>query len=98
MTEAYQEYQLDWLRHPGKRFGLTDLAADIAHDLCPKSCRNEAPDGVHDRRAGLFSRAISLATNPVRVERRRREVPAEPEGVVRRQADDPAAMGHAVAG
>lgn len=94
---AYLENELDLLRFLGKRLGSPDIAADIAHDLYLKLCRIDAQATVRDGRAYLFSMAANLATDHLRVERRRGEIRAAAHDTVWNQTDDLTPERHAVA-
>tara|TARA_B100000965_G_scaffold12060_1_gene9181 strand:+ start:90 stop:674 length:585 start_codon:yes stop_codon:yes gene_type:complete len=88
LLRAYHEYEWELLRFLGRRLGSPTLAADIAHDLYEKLLRTEANPPVRDRRAYLFTMAANLATDHIRVEKRRGEILAEAGGAVWRQAED----------
>jgi len=97
MKEAYLAYEPDLLRYLGTRFGLTDRAADIVHEIYLKLCRTEEPVGVRDRRAYLFSMAANLATDQLRTEQRRGAILAEADGIAWLQADERTPERHALA-
>ena len=88
LLRAYHEYEWELLGFLGRRLGSRSLAADIAHDLYVKLLRSDEDPSVRDRRAYLFTMAANLATDHIRVEKRRGEILAEADGVVWRQAED----------
>ncbi len=88
LLRAYHEYEWELLSFLGRRLGSRSLAADIAHDLYVKLLRSDEDPSVRDRRAYLFTMAANLATDHIRVEKRRGEILAEADGVVWRQAED----------
>ncbi|WP_422367448.1 RNA polymerase sigma factor [Pelagibius sp.] len=97
LLEAYLEHELDLLRFLGKRLGSAGLAADLAHDLYLKLCRIEPPATVRDGRAYLFTMAANLATDHLRVEKRRGEIRVAADGTVWRQTDELTPERHAMA-
>ncbi|MAO54652.1 MAG: RNA polymerase subunit sigma [Rhodospirillaceae bacterium] len=97
LLRAYHEYEWELLRFLGRRLGSRSLAADIAHDLYVKLLRTEGEPPVRDRRAYLFTMAANLATDHMRVEKRRGEILAETDGAAWRQSEDLTPERHAVA-
>jgi len=97
LQAAYLEHESDLLRFIARRFGLSSLAADIAHDLYLKLCRTEATEKIRDPRAYLFSMAANLATDHLRVEARRSEILAEAGALVPVQTDELTPERHALA-
>ena len=77
LLRAYHEYEWELLSFLGRRLGSRSLAADIAHDLYVKLLRSDEDPSVRDRRAYLFTMAANLATDHIRVEKRRGEILAE---------------------
>lgn len=77
LLQAFHEHEWELVRFLGRRLGSTSLAADIAHDLYLKLLRSEEATGVADGKAYLFGMAANLATDHLRVERRRGEILSE---------------------
>jgi RNA polymerase sigma-70 factor (ECF subfamily) len=77
LLQAFIDYRRDLLRFLNDRLGSASLAGDVAQDLYVKLHRGEGLAPVHDPRAYLFSMAANLATDHLRVERRRGEILAE---------------------
>jgi RNA polymerase sigma factor (sigma-70 family) len=97
LLRAYHEHEWELLRFLGRRLGSRSLAADIAHDLYVKLLRADDEPPVHNRRAYLFTMAANLATDHVRVEKRRGEILAESDNAVWRQTEDLTPERHALA-
>ena len=95
LLKAYLEHEKDLLRFLVRRLGSASLAADIAQDLFLKLHRGES-DGVRDSRAYLFSMAANLATDHLRVERRRAEIRADAAEVAWRRTDGLSPERHAL--
>lgn len=88
LLRAYREHEWELLRFLARRLGSANLAADIAHDLYAKLCGVADHPDIRDRKAYLFGMAANLATDHLRVERRRSEILAEADGLVWRQTDE----------
>lgn len=97
LLRAYHEHEWELLRFLGRRLGSRSLAADIAHDLYVKLLRADDEPPVHNQRAYLFTMAANLATDHVRVEKRRGEILAESDDAVWRQTEDLTPERHALA-
>lgn len=87
LEQAYLEYRWELLRFLSKRLGSPSLAADLAHDLYLKLRHAEDLPPIRDSRAYLFGMAANLATDYLRLEKRRSEIRAEADGIVWRQTD-----------
>lgn len=74
LLQAFTKHQDDLLRFLGRRLGSRVVAEDLVHELYLKLCRTPEPETVRDDRSYLFSMAANLATDYVRVERRRTEI------------------------
>jgi len=98
LLQAYREHQWELRRFLARRLGSTHLAADIAHDLYLKlrGGGGDHPE-IRDRKAYLFSMAANLATDHLRVERRRGEILEQSAGSVWRQSDELTPERHAMA-
>jgi len=88
LLRAYREHEWELLRFLARRLGSANLASDIAHDLYTKLCGATDHPDIRDRKAYLFGMAANLATDHLRVERRRNEILAEADGLVWRQTDE----------
>ncbi len=97
LIEAYREHEWELLRFLAKRLGSPTLASDIAQDLYVKLLAAQEYPPIRERRAYLFSMAANLATDHLRVEKRRREILAEADGLVWRQTDELTPERHALA-
>lgn len=97
LVRTYLEHELELLRFLGKRLGSPSIAADIAQDLYLKLLRVEDPEPIRDRRAYVFGMAANLATDHLRVEKRRSEIRAEAEGVIWHRYDELTPERHAMA-
>lgn len=97
LLRAFHEHEWELLRFLGRRLGSPTLAADIAHDIYEKLLRAGEHPAVSDARAYLFGMAANLATDHLRVEKRRSEILAEADGLVWRDADDLSPERHALA-
>lgn len=97
LLRAYHEYEWELLRFLGRRLGSRSLAADIAHDLYVKLLRADDDPSVRNRRAYLFTMAANLATDHMRVEKRRGEILAESDDAVWRQTEYLTPERHALA-
>ncbi len=80
--QAYREYEWELLKFLGRRLGSTATASDIAQDLYIKLLRVDEHPPIKDLRAYLFRMAANLATDHLRVEKRRTEILVESEGVL----------------
>jgi RNA polymerase sigma factor (sigma-70 family) len=97
LLEAYREYEWELLRFLGRRLGSPSLASDAVQDLYLKlHAAGDQPE-VQDCRAYLFSMAANLATDRLRVERRRSEILAEVDDLVWRKTDELTPERHALA-
>ncbi|TRO96164.1 RNA polymerase sigma factor [Glycocaulis profundi] len=74
---AYRKHEKDLLRFLRRRLGSAAAAEDIAHDLYLKLCRMPDTEPLQDGRRYLFRMAANLATDHMRVEKRRSEIRAE---------------------
>lgn len=97
LLQTYRDYEWELLRFLGKRLGSSSLASDIAHDLYIKILSAKEQSHIRDPRSYLFSMASNLALDHIRVEKRRREILEEAEGIVWRQTDDFTPERHALA-
>ena len=96
LVETYLEHKLELLRFLSKRLGSPSLAADLAHELYLKLRSTTDLPPVRDRRAYLFVMAANLATDHVRVEKRRREIREEADGVLWHRSDELTPERHAL--
>lgn len=80
LHEVFTEARADLIRFLSRRTANPALAADLTHDLYEKLAHVQAhfPTGDHAR-AYLYRMAANLATDHVRVERRRRELLCVPQ-------------------
>jgi len=97
LLRTYRQYEWELLRFLARRLGSSTLASDIAHDLYLKLCGTTDHPEIRDHKAYLFSMAANLATDHLRVERRRGEILAEADQVVWRQTDELTPERHALA-
>ncbi|WP_233352573.1 RNA polymerase sigma factor [Glycocaulis alkaliphilus] len=74
---AYRKHEKDLLRFLRRRLGSAAAAEDIAHDLYLKLYRMPETEPPRDGRSYLFRMAANLATDHMRVEKRRSEIRAE---------------------
>lgn len=74
LLKAYREHEWELLRYLARRLGSMHLASDIAHDLYLKLLGGADHPDIRDRKAYLFGMAANLATDHLRVERRRGEI------------------------
>ena len=96
LVQAYLEHEKELLRFLGKRLGSHSLAADLAQELYLKLRRAETAPAVRNSRAYLFGMAANLATDHLRVEKRRSEIRAEAQGTLWRLADELTPERHAM--
>jgi RNA polymerase sigma-70 factor (ECF subfamily) len=98
LLQAYREHEWELRRFLARRLGSAHLASDIAHDLYLKLLGGGAdhPE-IRDRKAYLFSMAANLATDHLRVERRRGEILEQSADQVWRQSDELTPERHAMA-
>lgn len=97
LLQAYREHQWELRRFLARRLGSAHLASDIAHDLYLKLRGGTDHPEIRDRKAYLFSMAANLATDHLRVERRRGEILEESGDSVWRQSDELTPERHAMA-
>jgi RNA polymerase sigma-70 factor (ECF subfamily) len=97
LLRAYHDYERELVRFIGRRVGSPSLAADIAHDIYVKLLRTDDHPPVRDGRAYLFSMAANLATDRLRVEKRRSEILAEADGLAWGRLDELTPERHAFA-
>ena len=97
LVEAYLEHEWELLRFLSQRLGSPSLAADLAHDLYLKLRGMKELPPVRDSRAYLFGMAANLATDHLRVEKRRSEIRAAADGVVWPKSDDLSPERHIIA-
>jgi len=88
LLQAFREHEWELLRFLGRRLGSRAMASDAVQDLYIKLATTEPPPQVRDSRAYLFSMAANLATDRLRVDRRRGEILAEIDGIVWRRSDE----------
>lgn len=88
LLQAYREHEWELVRFLARRLGSTHLASDIAHDLYLKLLGETDHPDIRDRKAYLFGMAANLATDHLRVERRRGEILAESGAAAWRQTDE----------
>ncbi len=74
LLQAYREHEWELRRYLARRLGSMHLASDIAHDLYLKLLGGADHPDIRDRKAYLFGMAANLATDHLRVERRRGEI------------------------
>lgn len=97
LLQAYRDHEWELLRFLARRLGSPATAADIAHDLYVKLLGEPELPQIRDSKAYLFGMAANLATDHLRVERRRGEILAEIDGVVWRRRDEMTPERHALA-
>ncbi|MEM7170038.1 MAG: RNA polymerase sigma factor [Pseudomonadota bacterium] len=97
LVRAYIEHELELRRFLGARLGSASLAADLAHELFLKLQRLDNREAVRDGRAYLFSMAANLATDYLRVEKRRGELRAEVKDIIWHHKDELTPERHAMA-
>ena len=97
LLKVFQEHEAALLRFLCSRIDSPAIAADILYDLRLKLANGIDHAGVRDTRAYLFSMAANLATDHQRVERRRREILKEAQGVVWAQSEELTPERHAIA-
>lgn len=97
MLQAYREHEWELLRYLARRLGSMHLASDIAHDLYLKLLGGIDHPDIRDRKAYLFGMAANLATDHLRVERRRSEILDEAGEVAWRRTDALTPERHALA-
>lgn len=97
LLEAYREHEWELLRFLGSRLGSAAMASDAAQDLYLKLHTAEKLPAVRDCRAYLFAMAANLASDRLRVERRRGEILAEADGLVWRKTEELTPERHALA-
>ena len=88
LLRAYREYEWELLRFLTSRLGSRNAATDIAHDLYLKLNGASDHSDIRDRKAYLFSMAANLATDHLRVERRRREILEQTSDLLWQQTDE----------
>ena len=74
LLRVYRQHERELLGFLGRRLGSPVKAADLAQDLYVKLLHSQDPPALRDSRAYLFSMAANMATDHLRVERRRREI------------------------
>lgn len=97
LLEAFHEHEWELRRFLGKRLGSPAQASDAVQDLYLKLRTDDQRTPIRNRRAYLFSMAANLATDRLKVERRRSEILAEADGIVWRQSDELTPERHAMA-
>lgn len=97
LLQAYREHEWELLRFLARRLGSPAMAADIAHDLYVKLLGQTEPTQIRDSKAYLFGMAANLATDHLRVERRRGEILSEIDGLVWRHREERTPERHALA-
>jgi len=97
LQQAFREHEWELLRFLGRRLGSRAMAWDAVQDLYIKLHTAESPVQARDCRAYLFSMAANLATDRLRVDRRRSEILAEIDGIVWRRNDELTPERHALA-
>ena len=98
LIETYLEHRLELLKFLGQRLGSSSLAADLAQDLYLKLQSDKEFPPVRDRRAYLFTTAANLATDHLRVEKRRGEILQQAQATVWPQANELTPEHHAAVG
>ena len=88
LQRAFIEHERELIGFLTARLGCRSLASDIAQDLYLKLNRSSHEAAVRNNRAYLFSMAANLATDHLRVERRRTELKAQHDGVAWRGTDE----------
>ena len=96
LIDAYLENVRELLQFLSKRLGSPSLAADLSHDIYLKLRRAEDLPPVRNSRAYLFRMAAHLATDRLRVEKRRAEIRDEACGVAWCKSDDLTPERHAM--
>jgi len=97
LLQTFHDHEGELLRFLTRRLGSRSLAADIAQDLYVKLLGSDQNPEVRDRKAYLFSMAANLATDHVRVERRRGEILVEADGILAPRANAVTPERHAIA-
>jgi len=97
LLRTFREHEGDLLRFLGKRLGSQATASDVLYDLYLKLLQGVGPGDVQDGRAYLFSMAANLATDHLRVERRRGEILREANDIIWNRSDDLTPERHALA-
>ncbi|QPJ62075.1 MAG: RNA polymerase sigma factor [Candidatus Nitronauta litoralis] len=97
LLDAFREYESELLRFLSKRFGSASIASDIAQNLYVKLLNAESHPEIRNSKAYLFSMAVNLGTDQMRVEKRRKEILAEVNDLVWYQADEVTPERHAMA-
>jgi RNA polymerase sigma-70 factor (ECF subfamily) len=97
MLQAYREHEWELLRYLARRLGSMHLASDIAHDLYLKLLGGVDHPDIRDSKAYLFGMAANLATDHLRVERRRSEILDQAGDVAWRRTDALTPERHVVA-
>ena len=97
LMQTYLEHKLELLRFLSKRLDSPSLAADLVQDLYLKLRGIKECPPIRDHRAYLFSMAANLATDHIRVEKRRGEILEEAQAVVWPQANELTPERHALA-
>ena len=82
LVDAFLAHEKELLNFLSKRLGSRSLAADLTQDLYVKICKMNELGQVRDGRAYLFGMAANLATDYLRVERRRAQIRSEADGTV----------------
>lgn len=97
LLQAYREHEWELLRFLARRLGSATTAADIAQDVYVKLLGQAVPPQIRDSKAYLFGIAANLATDHLRVERRRAEILEEIHGLVWRQQEEVTPERHVMA-
>jgi len=82
LLQAYRDHETALVRFLTRRLRCRFTAADIAHEVYVRLLAEGAAAGVRNGRAYLFRMASNLATDHIRVERRRSEILAEADGLL----------------
>jgi len=97
LLQAYREHEGELRRFLARRLGSAHLASDIAHDVYLKLLGGADHPEIRDGKAYLFGMAANLATDHLRVERRRGEILQKSADEEWRQSDELTPERHAMA-
>ncbi len=88
LLRDYHLHERALLRFLARRLGSPVKASDLAHDLYVKLLGRVDDAPVRDSRALLFTMAANLATDHLRVERRRQELLSEASDLLGRRREE----------
>lgn len=77
LLHIYQQHEQNLLKFLTKRVRCASVAADLAHDLYLKLRRLDAVASIRNAQAYLFQMAANLATDHLKIERRRAAIREE---------------------